>query len=295
MTTVQASLSLYRIMANDFCRRAVKPDRITKAQLMASPLASDYNRYRLAAAALVSASVHALALVITIAISHSSSSVRKGFPENRLFYVTLVSSSNGKAPEPHSFNPTQKSSTLSASTARRLRNRSRLPVRHRRKKLENESMPDEFARSTVTAAIETKARRESGTALRTGQRDPERAPNGASKVSNSVLDSAPLVAEQVEHPPIPVSQPAPDYPELARLRGIQGEVVLRIVVDTRGDVERNIQVVQSIPLLDPAAVEAVSRWRFTPGRDSQGRLVRVLLEVPLRFTLRPAEGEAWQD
>lgn len=90
----------------------------------------------------------------------------------------------------------------------------------------------------------------------------------------------------VEHPPVPVSRVLPEYPSAARSRGLEGEVVLRAIVDRRGAVEPNVVVVESIPLLDQAAIEALRQWRFQPGRDAYDRPVRVIIEVPLRFQLR---------
>jgi periplasmic protein TonB len=90
----------------------------------------------------------------------------------------------------------------------------------------------------------------------------------------------------VEHPPVPVSRVLPAYPSAARSQGLEGEVVLRAIVDRRGDVEPDIVVVESIPSLDPAAIEALRQWRFEPGRDADNRPVRVVIEVPLRFRLR---------
>ncbi len=94
------------------------------------------------------------------------------------------------------------------------------------------------------------------------------------------------VFDAVEHPPVPISKVLPDYPGVARAQGLEGEVVLRAIVDRHGAVERNIVVVESIPLLDAAAIEALRQWRFEPGRDGNDRPVRVLIEVPLRFHLR---------
>ena len=67
--------------------------------------------------------------------------------------------------------------------------------------------------------------------------------------------------------------------------GIQGQVVLRATVDRDGNIEREVQVVRSIPLLDDAAIDALRGWRFRPGRDREGRAVRVVVEVPVRFQL----------
>jgi periplasmic protein TonB len=90
----------------------------------------------------------------------------------------------------------------------------------------------------------------------------------------------------VEHPPVPISRILPEYPGAARSQGVEGEVVLRAIVDQRGTVEPDVVVVQSVPLLDRAAVEALRQWRFEPGRDGGNRAVRVVIEVPLRFRLR---------
>jgi len=90
----------------------------------------------------------------------------------------------------------------------------------------------------------------------------------------------------VEHPPVPISRVLPEYPSTARARGLEGEVVLRAIVDRQGAVEQQIVVVESVPLLDQAAIEALRRWRFEPGRDANNRPVRVVIQVPLRFRLR---------
>jgi len=90
----------------------------------------------------------------------------------------------------------------------------------------------------------------------------------------------------VEHPPVPISRVLPEYPSTARARGLEGEVVLRAIVDRQGAVEQQVVVVESVPLLDQAAIEALRRWRFEPGRDAYNRPVRVVIQVPLRFRLR---------
>jgi protein TonB len=93
--------------------------------------------------------------------------------------------------------------------------------------------------------------------------------------------------DQVASVPVPISQALPDYPPLARARGVEGLVIIEAVIDRRGLVEHNdIRVVQSVPPLDQAAVAALEQWRFRPGRDRNGDAVRVLVEVPIRFRLR---------
>jgi periplasmic protein TonB len=97
---------------------------------------------------------------------------------------------------------------------------------------------------------------------------------------------APIPGDQVEHPPVPTTRVLPVYPPAARARNLEGRVVLRAVVDRDGRVEQAITVVESIPMLDTAAVDALRQWRFTPGRDRDGHTVRVLIDLPIRFQLR---------
>jgi len=90
----------------------------------------------------------------------------------------------------------------------------------------------------------------------------------------------------VAHPPVAVFRVLPEYPDAARSRDLEGEVVLRAIVDRHGAVERDVVVVESVPLLNQAAIAALRQWRFEPGRDANNRTVRVVIEVPLRFRLR---------
>ncbi len=90
----------------------------------------------------------------------------------------------------------------------------------------------------------------------------------------------------VEHPPMPIAKVLPTCPHDARAQGVEGEVVLRAIVDPTGAVEPEVVVVESIPMLDQAAIDALRRWRFAPGRDRTNRPVPVVIEVPLRFRLR---------
>ncbi|MFI5365403.1 MAG: TonB family protein [Candidatus Binatia bacterium] len=93
-------------------------------------------------------------------------------------------------------------------------------------------------------------------------------------------------ADQVPFQPVAISAVRPEYPPLARLRGIEGQVVLEAILTADGHVEPDITVVQSIPPLDTAAIAAVRQWRFRPARDRNGVPVRVTLRVPVRFVLR---------
>ncbi len=78
------------------------------------------------------------------------------------------------------------------------------------------------------------------------------------------------------------------YPEIARRAGIQGRVVVQIVIDTEGH-PRNPQIVRSVGGgLDEAAIKAVMQMRFTPGMQ-RGRPVNVQYTIPVQFRLTQAD------
>jgi protein TonB len=77
----------------------------------------------------------------------------------------------------------------------------------------------------------------------------------------------------------------PDYTEDARRMGVEGDVVLEIIVRRDGTVG-DIKVLHGLPGgLDRRAVDAVRQWRFAPARR-HGTPVDVLVEVAVEFKLR---------
>lgn len=77
------------------------------------------------------------------------------------------------------------------------------------------------------------------------------------------------------------------YPRLAREAGIQGTVVIHAYIDTRGIVQETM-VLSGIPMLNDAAVDAVSRARFQPAKQ-RDRVVAVWISIPVIFQLTAAE------
>jgi periplasmic protein TonB len=108
--------------------------------------------------------------------------------------------------------------------------------------------------------------------------------NAGGDVPFSVRDQ-PVPINRVAHPPVLLLRALPIYPTEARLRGIQGRVLLRAIIDRTGAIEDDISVVESVAILDAAAIEALRKWRFKPGSDRDGHPLRVLVEVPLHFSL----------
>ncbi|MCB5251728.1 MAG: energy transducer TonB [Candidatus Cloacimonadaceae bacterium] len=85
--------------------------------------------------------------------------------------------------------------------------------------------------------------------------------------------------------PVVIGKISPVYPEFAKRNKVQGKVVLEVEVLKDGSV-RDIRVKRSVGGgLDEAAIEAVRKIRFQPGKSS-GVPVDVLLIIPVEFTLK---------
>ncbi|HYM09304.1 MAG TPA: energy transducer TonB [Bryobacterales bacterium] len=79
--------------------------------------------------------------------------------------------------------------------------------------------------------------------------------------------------------------PLPLYPPLARQQRISGIVKLTAIIGKDGTVE-HLTAVTGHPLLIPAALEAVSKWRYSPTLLND-EPVEVLTEIDVHFTLSP--------
>jgi len=76
----------------------------------------------------------------------------------------------------------------------------------------------------------------------------------------------------------------PQYPFEMRRAGIAGEVLVEFLVDTEGDVQNAFAARSSQKEFEAAAVQAVMKWKFRPGRKS-GQNVVTRMQVPIVFTL----------
>lgn len=84
--------------------------------------------------------------------------------------------------------------------------------------------------------------------------------------------------------PTKVKDVPPVYPADAFAARITGVIILEVTVDTDGRVS-DAKILRSIPLLDPAALEAVRQWEFTP-TELNGMRVPVIMTVTVNFTLQ---------
>jgi periplasmic protein TonB len=80
-----------------------------------------------------------------------------------------------------------------------------------------------------------------------------------------------------------VHEVAPEYPEAARLEGVQGTVVLDAIVSAEGAVTE-VQVVSGPEALSLAAIDAVRWWRYEPYiLNGQPAMVETTVSINFRL------------
>ncbi|MBI1723114.1 MAG: energy transducer TonB, partial [Gemmatimonadetes bacterium] len=112
-------------------------------------------------------------------------------------------------------------------------------------------------------------------------------PGSPGTPANVLAPAVPIDARIAEEPPLLLGHPAPHYPEMLRQAGIEGRVVVEVVLDTLGRAEpASLRVVSGAhPLFDAEASAVVLASRYRPARVG-GRPVRVRILVPVGFSLR---------
>ncbi|MDT7807176.1 MAG: periplasmic protein TonB [Acidobacteriota bacterium] len=80
-----------------------------------------------------------------------------------------------------------------------------------------------------------------------------------------------------------VEKPAPPYPQIAKVAGIEGPVAVQILIDEQGRVI-SAKATSGNPLLQSAAVQAAYKARFTPTLLT-GRPVKVTGSITYNFVL----------
>jgi protein TonB len=106
----------------------------------------------------------------------------------------------------------------------------------------------------------------------------------------SVPDPTPHVRVDVQRIRVSTMDPAkllvqvkPVYPQIAKLAGVQGTVVLHAIVSRDGSIQ-SLQVVGGHPMLTEAAKQAVWQWRYKPTLLN-GEAVEVETSINVNFRL----------
>ena len=84
-------------------------------------------------------------------------------------------------------------------------------------------------------------------------------------------------------PPRPIKITKPQYPQEAFVKKVEGVVTVEILIDSTGRVVR-ARVIQSIPMLDAAALQTVYQWLFQPAVKN-GRPVPTIAHAPVTFRI----------
>jgi protein TonB len=93
----------------------------------------------------------------------------------------------------------------------------------------------------------------------------------------------PVIVGGKIRPPQKIRDAQPLYPAIAQAARVQGTVILQARIGVDGTVE-DLQVLRSIPLLDQAAIEAVSQWQYQATLLNNVP-VPVIMTVTVTFTL----------
>lgn len=106
---------------------------------------------------------------------------------------------------------------------------------------------------------------------------------GGQETATQTGKTGPVKANGDIKPPKVLKMIKPVYPEAARKEGIEGVVILEATADAKGQVEK-VKVLQSVPVLDQAAIDAVKQWIYEP-LILNGKPTPVVFTVTVRFTL----------
>lgn len=111
----------------------------------------------------------------------------------------------------------------------------------------------------------------------------------AGKETSGRVDEKAVATHSAESEPVfeanYLNNPAPFYPAVAKRKGVQGKVLLSVLVKTDGT-PASVSISRSSGSsdLDEAALDAVKQWKFIPAR-SKGQFVEASVVVPVEFKI----------
>ena len=89
---------------------------------------------------------------------------------------------------------------------------------------------------------------------------------------------------KLEVKPTIIKKVPPAYPEFAIKAGVEGQVIIKVIIDQDGNVIV-ANILKSVPMLDESALSAVKERKFSPGKLG-GVPVKVNMIVPVQFKMR---------
>jgi len=104
------------------------------------------------------------------------------------------------------------------------------------------------------------------------------------KETDEIPPSTEFIPFEVAPQPLPDFSPQPAFPEMAKLAGVQGKVVIQVYVDKKGFVKK-YKIVQEKPAdlgFGEEVTKIIDKWKFTPAIQ-QGNPVGVWIAIPFNF------------
>lgn len=93
-----------------------------------------------------------------------------------------------------------------------------------------------------------------------------------------------------DEPPVLVAYQAPDYPEEARRKDLEGSVMVKVLVGADGKVEETAILDSTDPVFDGPALEAAARCEFEPAK-LEGAPTKSRVAIPYQFRLRSTKAK----
>jgi protein TonB len=150
--------------------------------------------------------------------------------------------------------------------------------------VESEAVPLESTAAPKTSGPQAEASAEKPESVP----PPPPAPPALPETAESGLPAPPAPPEETEAGPQLVQESVvlPVYPEEARDAGVQGRVLLEVLIKADGSVTDVVvkEGVAGHPELDRSAVDAVAQWKFQPA-TIDGNPVDSSVTIPIQFRL----------
>jgi TonB family protein len=110
---------------------------------------------------------------------------------------------------------------------------------------------------------------------------------GGMNIAQGETSTAQLVQETVgeSRPARAIQVVSPTYPQSAQARGIEGFVILEVLISERGQVaEAKVLSAEPQGLFEQVAIEAIKKWSFEPGIEN-GKTVASRIKQKVNFEL----------
>lgn len=112
---------------------------------------------------------------------------------------------------------------------------------------------------------------------------------------NNTSNNEAKVGENLTIPPVPLNLKevimSVGYPELAKSKGIEGKVVIRVLLDKKGSYKNHVVIQSPHDLLIKPCVEAVKSLKFKPSKDENNKKVECWVNIPFSFKLNKEDSE----